>query len=97
MYMLFNTDKINRTIFRVLVFAIIVSLIYDLFWFIIKHNEFSSSTAEDGGNETKLKQFILIVSYIDFILKVNKINKSFIYFVLDIHGVDILEGLDGLQ
>lgn len=71
MYMLFNTDKINRTIFRVLVFAIILSLVYDLLWFIIKHNEFSTSSADDGGNETKLKQFILIFTYIAFILKVN--------------------------
>jgi hypothetical protein len=36
-YMLFNTESLTRMRFRALVLGIIISLVYDLFWFIIKH------------------------------------------------------------
>jgi uncharacterized membrane protein YadS len=54
-YMLLNTERINRFIFRALVFAIILSILYDIFWFVMKHYEFSSSSAEDAGTELKIK------------------------------------------
>lgn len=92
-YMLLNKDRINRAIFRILVAGIILSLIYDIFWFIIKHSEFSSSSAEDAGTELKVKQFVLIVSYILFIVKVNITCAYFIASCSDC----VLEGFHGLR
>ena len=37
LFMMFNTDTITRNRFRLLVFGIVLSLIFDLFWFAIKH------------------------------------------------------------
>ncbi len=37
LYMLFNTETITRVRFRILVLGIVISLIYDLFWFLVKH------------------------------------------------------------
>jgi hypothetical protein len=54
-YMLLNTDRINRFIFRALVAGIILSIFSDIFWFLMKHSEFSSSSAEDAGNELRIK------------------------------------------
>lgn len=34
-YMLLNTDKIKRLTFRMLVLGIFLSLLYDLFWFML--------------------------------------------------------------
>ena len=34
-YMMMNTDKIRKWTFRLLVFGIFLSLLYDLFWFMI--------------------------------------------------------------
>lgn len=45
-YMLLNTDRIKRWTFRALVFGIFLSLLYDLFWFMM--NDVSNDTA-DGG------------------------------------------------
>lgn len=43
-YMLFNTETLSRARFRGLVFGIIVSLVFDILWFVIKHYEFSSDS-----------------------------------------------------
>jgi hypothetical protein len=34
-YMIMNTDKIRKWTFRLLVFGIFMSLLYDLFWFML--------------------------------------------------------------
>lgn len=70
-YMMFNTDTISRDRFRGLVGGIIVSLIFDVVWFVIKHYEYSSESQSDGGLETGIRQFVLILSYISFIIRVS--------------------------
>jgi hypothetical protein len=36
LYMMFNTDRITRFRFRLLVLGIIITLIYDIIWFVMK-------------------------------------------------------------
>ena len=71
LYVMFNAEKISRTMFRLLVCTIIFSLIYDLIWFILKHIEFSESQKADGGMENSLRRFVLLLSYISFIVRVS--------------------------
>jgi len=71
LYMMFNTDRITRTRFRMLVLGIIISWIYDLLWFYMKHAEYSIEGKHDGGMEKNVKKFSLMMSYASFILRVN--------------------------
>lgn len=91
MYLLFNKHRITRSLFRVLVFAIIVSLVYDIAWFIIKHHEFSTDTKADGGMETNIRKIVLMLSYMGFLLKVLIFFDNF----LDNSGYRFLEGFYG--
>jgi hypothetical protein len=42
LYMMFNTDRITKTRFKILVLGIFISIIYDVFWFIMMHYEYSA-------------------------------------------------------
>ena len=78
--------------FRVIVLAIVISLIYDLLWFYIKTSEYSADAKQnDGSAEAGLRKFSLVVSYASFILRVSA------YFITLIvpDSCGILEGLDG--
>ncbi len=70
LYMMFNTDSITRFRFRLLVAGIILSLFVDLFWFAMKHQEYSTEQQSDGGLETGIRKTVLILSYISFIFRV---------------------------
>jgi ribose/xylose/arabinose/galactoside ABC-type transport system permease subunit len=70
LFMMYNTDRISRSIFRVLVLGIIISLAYDLLWFFLKHSEFAEDSKADGGMEASLRKFVLMLSYVSFILRV---------------------------
>jgi hypothetical protein len=93
LFMMFNTDRISRGLFRILVLGIFISLIFDLTWFFIKHSEFAEDQKVDGGMETNLRKIVLMLSYASFLLRV-------IYFII-IHIIDIcsacvLERFNGL-
>lgn len=75
--------------FRVLVAAIILSLIYDLIWFFLKHGEFSSENKAEGGMEDNLRRFVLMLSYISFILRVRV--RLFMFVFLDFGSDHFLE------
>ena len=66
-YMILNTDRIRKWTFRTLVLGIFLSLIYDLFWFMLQ--DLSSDTT-DGGVEKTIKSFSLSVSYFSFFFRV---------------------------
>ena len=70
LFMMFNTDRISRGLFRILVLGIFISLVYDILWFFIKHSEFAEDQKADGGMETNIRRIVLILSYISFILRV---------------------------
>ncbi len=67
-YMLCNTDKIRKWTFRVLVFGIFVSLIYDLLWFYLNDQ---TNDSPDGGVEKSVRNFSLTVSYFSFFFRVS--------------------------
>lgn len=73
LYMMFNTDRITRTRFRMLVLGIIISIIYDLIWLYMKHSEYSDDGKSDGGMEKNIKKFSLMMSYISLLLRVSHI------------------------
>jgi hypothetical protein len=65
-YMLHNTDKIRRWTFRVLVLGILLSELYDLFWFMVQD---VNADISDGGIEKAVKNFSLIMSYFSFFFR----------------------------
>ena len=66
-YMILNTDKIKRWTFRALVLGIFLSLLYDLFWFMM-HDV--SNDASDGGLQKSIKNFSLMMSYFSFFFRI---------------------------
>lgn len=70
LYMMFNTDRITKTRFKILVLGIFISIIYDLFWFIMMHYEYSAEIKTDGSGEANVRRFSLFMSYASFILRV---------------------------
>ncbi len=71
LYMMFNAEQISKTKFKLLVFGIIISLIYDLFWFFMAHSEYANEQKNDGSGESGIRKFSLIMSYISFIARVS--------------------------
>ena len=65
--MIYNTDRIQKWTFRVLVFGIFLSLIYDIIWFYLQDQ---SSDNADGGVERSVRNFSLTVSYFSFFFRV---------------------------
>lgn len=79
LYMMFNTDRITKLRFKMLVLGIFISIIYDIFWFVIKHSEYAYETKTDGGGEASIRRFSLMMSYASFLLRVSK-SKSLICY-----------------
>jgi len=69
LYMMFNTESITKIRFRMLVAGIVLTLIFDLFWFALKHSEYSSDSKDGGGLETGVKRTVLILSYLSFFFR----------------------------
>jgi hypothetical protein len=65
--MITNTDLIKKWTFRVLVLGIFMSLLYDLFFFMIQ--DYSSETT-DGGMEKGIRNFSLSLAYFSFFFRV---------------------------
>ncbi len=96
-YMMFNTDTISRIRFRGLVFAIIVSLVMDLLWFVVKHYEYASDGQSDGGLEGGIRKTVLMLSYISFIIRVRTYINILMIDCVDTCCNSVLEGFNGLQ
>lgn len=73
LYMMFNTDRITKGRFRMLVLGIFITIIYDLIWFYLKHAEYTDEPKSDGGGEVRVRRFSLMMSYASFLLRVSKI------------------------
>lgn len=70
LYMMFNTDKITKGRFRMLVLGIFITIIYDFFWFYMKHAEYTVEPKTDGSGEVRIRRFSLMMSYASFLLRV---------------------------
>lgn len=68
--MMFNTDRITKGRFRMLVLGIFITFIYDILWFCMKHAEYSEEPKADGGGEVRIRRFSLMMSYASFLLRV---------------------------
>ncbi len=68
LFMLNNIALISKGKFKVLVFAVFISLIYDVIWFYIKHAEYADGA--DGSSEIGIRKFSLLMSYSSFLLRV---------------------------
>ena len=90
-YMLNNTDRIKRWSFRVLVFGIFLSLVYDLLWFYLQEQ---SNDAADGGVQHRVRSFSLSISYLSFFFRVSPISLS---SFADHSSPRLLERLSGFQ
>lgn len=91
-YMLNNTDKIQKWSFRALVFGIFISLAYDLAWFFLQEQ---SNDNDDGGVQKAVRNFSLTVSYFSFFFRVSIISQ-FTTFI-DYRSPSILERLTRFQ
>jgi len=94
LFMLYNTETLTRNRFRLLVLGIILTLFYDLFWFIMKHSEYSEDSKGENVSENRVKRFSLFMSYISFFVRV-RVKMLTPCVVAD--GNRVLERLDGLQ
>lgn len=86
--LLSNADKSNKTHFRLLTAGIVVSMAYDVAWFILKSEELLSKDDGDGGVEETIRKFSLTMAIISFILK---IVMSFVYWMASMNYADILD------
>ena len=68
-YMILNTERIQKWTFRILVFGIFISLIYDLIFFLFIQDFNNDQT--DGGVEKNVRSFSLTVSYFSFFFRVS--------------------------
>jgi len=73
LYMMFNTDRITKNKFRMLVFGVALSIVYDLVWFFMKHQEYApdvGATETTSGVEAGIKKFSLMMAYTSFFFRV---------------------------
>ena len=68
--MMFNIDYITKLRFRMLVFGIFLSLLYDLFWFFYSDSYFKN----DGSVESSVRQFSMLMATLTFFFKVSKVT-----------------------
>jgi hypothetical protein len=76
-YMMANVDQVKRYTFRYLVWAILFSWVYDMFWLYIFSSDWKSDLAYDGGAEKGMRKFTLFFSYVSFFFRVSWIDFRF--------------------
>lgn len=92
-YMILNTEKIQRWTFRLLVIGIFISLIVDLMFFMAQDYKGDQS---DGGLQKGVQGFSLTMSYFSFFFRVS--SRSFLISCsIDYCSLCLLEGFIGLH
>jgi hypothetical protein len=71
LYMMFNTERITKLRFKMLTYGIFITILYDIVWFIMKHQEYSEEPKADAGGEVRIRRFSLMMSYASFLLRVS--------------------------
>ena len=92
--MMFNTDRIAKLRFKLLVVGILITIIYDLIWFFMNHFEYSEEPKADASGEINVRRFSLMMSYASFILRVrliHQLNNIIQFFVALIFWKDSLD------
>ncbi len=65
-YLLIHVRETSKNTFRHLLFAVLVSIMYDLVWFSVKLNV---SRAPDSGTEQGLRSFSMSMAFIGFVVR----------------------------
>jgi hypothetical protein len=69
--MLAETDRIKKTTFRNLVFAIVASFVYDLVFLMSASGDYSKDdSGSDGGTEKGVRSFSLKMATLSFFFRV---------------------------
>lgn len=68
-YMLQDSDNIDRTKFRMLPVAVFLSIIYDIIFLVFLQNIAMEAYRVEGGMESSVKMFALYLSYVTLIFK----------------------------
>ena len=88
-YLLSFADAMKEKYWRYLVFGIIMTLVYDLYWFWEKYSEYDGDAdEEDGGMEGKIRRFSLTMACISFFYK---IVMCFVYWKASIDYAAIID------
>jgi len=66
--MILNTERIKKWTFKILVFGVVISEIYDLIWFLFIQD--FNNDSPDGGVEKAVRHFSLTISYLSFFFRV---------------------------
>lgn len=88
-YLLTFADVVKEKYWRYLVFGIILTLLYDLYWFWERYSGYDGDDdAEDGGMESKVRRFSLTMACISFLYK---IIMCFVYWKASIDYATIID------
>lgn len=81
--MLHNRTRVTQAVFRMLVFGIFVSILYDLFYMALASGD---SAKSDSGVETNVKSFSFAMLYLSFF---TRLLMALIYWKdsLDFHNI----------
>ena len=85
-FLLHNADKFSAGWFRVLVGGIVISIGYDVTWFLLRSGEMSNDEDGDGGVERTIRRFSLIMAIISLLLKM---IMSVVFWMASINYADV--------
>ena len=85
-FLLHNADKFSAGWFRLLVAGIVLSIGYDVAWFILRSWELSGDDDGDGGVEKVIRRFSLIMAIISLIFK---LIMSVVFWMASINYADV--------
>lgn len=85
-FLLHNADKFSAGWFRVLVAGIVLSIGYDVTWFLLRSGEMSNDEDGDGGVERTIRRFSLIMAIISLLLKM---IMSVVFWMASINYADV--------
>ena len=68
---------IDWDMWRLIVVGTVISMIYDILWFIIRHGDLAADKDAEGNIESSVKRFSLYTAYVVFFIK---IVTAFVYW-----------------
>ena len=81
-------DKNSHGWFRLLVLGIVISMVYDVVWFLLRTGDMSAEDDGDKGMEKMIRRFSLFMAIISIIIK---FIMCFVYWMTSLKFVDLLD------
>jgi hypothetical protein len=88
LFFLQGADRSSQGWFRLLVFGVVLSMGYDLVWFLMRSSELMADDDGDGAVERVIRKFSLSMAIISFLLK---FIMCFVYWMTSINYADLLD------